>query len=107
MYVFSSTLAGRKKHSGPAKVDEKTYNLGRSKEAFWQRDYDAMADELARGADVVQHAGATPSAGSDSSELSTQSNESLSRRGSSAEASSNEVGMNKAASDDLHESNAG
>jgi hypothetical protein len=82
-------------------------NLGRSKEAFWQRDYDAMADELARGADVVQHAGATPSAGSDSSELSTQSNESVSRRGSSAEATSNEVGMNKPPSDVLQESNAG
>jgi hypothetical protein len=65
-----------------------------------------MADELARGADVVQHAGATPSAGSDSSELSTQSNESVSRRGSSVEVS-NDVGMNKAAGDDLHESNAG
>lgn len=31
-------------------------NLGRSKEAFWQRDFDAMADELARGAEIVQHA---------------------------------------------------
>ncbi|KAK8220059.1 hypothetical protein M8818_000475 [Zalaria obscura] len=31
-------------------------NLGRSKEAFWQRDYDSMATELARGAEIVQHA---------------------------------------------------
>lgn len=31
-------------------------NLSRSKEAFWQRDYDAMADELARGSEIVQHA---------------------------------------------------
>jgi hypothetical protein len=31
-------------------------NLSRSKEAFWQRDFDAMADELARGSEVVQHA---------------------------------------------------
>lgn len=31
-------------------------NLGRSKEAFWQRDWNAMADELARGSDVIQHA---------------------------------------------------
>lgn len=30
-------------------------NLGRSKEAFWQRDWNAMADELARGSDVIQH----------------------------------------------------
>ena len=31
-------------------------NLGRSKEAFFQRDFDAMADELAKGAEIVQHA---------------------------------------------------
>jgi hypothetical protein len=80
-------------------------NLGRSKEAFWQRDYEAMADELARGADVVQHAGTTPSPGSDSSELSNPSNESASRRGSSAEATNNEVGINKSPSADLQESN--
>ena len=36
-------------------------NLGRSKEAFWQRDFDAMADELARGAEIVQHADGSPS----------------------------------------------
>ena len=35
-------------------------NLGRSKEAFWQRDFDGMADELARGAEMVQHAGYSP-----------------------------------------------
>ncbi len=37
-------------------------NLGRSKEAFWQRDFDQMADELARGSEIVQHAEGTPSA---------------------------------------------
>lgn len=31
-------------------------NLGRSKEAFWRRDFDGMADELARGEEIVQHA---------------------------------------------------
>ncbi|OJD22880.1 hypothetical protein ACJ73_05770 [Blastomyces percursus] len=31
-------------------------NLGRSKEAFWQRDWNGMADELARGAEISQHA---------------------------------------------------
>lgn len=36
-------------------------NLGRSKEAFWQRDFDAMADELARGSEIVQHAEAPAS----------------------------------------------
>lgn len=28
-------------------------NLGRSKEAFWQRDYDAMAEELAKGPEAM------------------------------------------------------
>ena len=36
-------------------------NLGRSKEAFFQRDFHAMADELARGAEIVQHADHSPS----------------------------------------------
>lgn len=31
-------------------------NLGRSKEAFFKRDFSAMAEELARGAEIVQHA---------------------------------------------------
>lgn len=31
-------------------------NLGRSKEAFWQRDYDRMSEELARGTEIIQHA---------------------------------------------------
>ncbi len=43
-------------------------NLGRSKEAFWQRDYDAMAEELARGSEIVQHAEHTPSSGSSNSD---------------------------------------
>lgn len=30
-------------------------NLGRSKEAFWQRDFEAMANELARGIETVQY----------------------------------------------------
>ncbi|KAI9799867.1 MAG: hypothetical protein M1833_003789 [Piccolia ochrophora] len=42
-------------------------NLGRSKEAFWQRDFDGMADELARGSEIVQNADHSPSStGSDS-----------------------------------------
>ena len=40
-------------------------NLGRSKEAFWQRDFDAMADELARGAEIVQYAEPSPNTGGD------------------------------------------
>jgi hypothetical protein len=30
-------------------------NLGRCKEAFWQRDWNGMADELARGTEIFQH----------------------------------------------------
>ncbi|KAB8239150.1 putative C2H2 transcription factor (AmdX) [Aspergillus alliaceus] len=36
-------------------------NLGRSKEAFWQRDWNAMSDELARGTDIVNHMDDIPS----------------------------------------------
>ena len=31
-------------------------NLGKSKELFFQREYDAMAEELASGSEIVQHA---------------------------------------------------
>lgn len=40
-------------------------NLGQSKEAFWQRDFDGMADELARGSEIVQHADALSNVGAD------------------------------------------
>ncbi|KAL8887787.1 MAG: hypothetical protein Q9205_001558 [Flavoplaca limonia] len=35
-------------------------NLGRSKEAFFQRDWQAMANELAHGHELVQHADSSP-----------------------------------------------
>lgn len=35
-------------------------NLGRSKEAFFQRDWEGMADELAHGHELVQHADSSP-----------------------------------------------
>ena len=47
-------------------------NLGRSKEAFWHRDWEEMANELARGSEIVQHADHAPnlaSNGLDSSNL--------------------------------------
>ncbi|KAK4187162.1 hypothetical protein QBC35DRAFT_385467 [Podospora australis] len=31
-------------------------NLSRSKEKFWQRDWNGMAEELARGSEIIQHA---------------------------------------------------
>ena len=36
-------------------------NLGRSKESFFLRDFDAMAEELAHGSEIVQHAEHAPS----------------------------------------------
>ncbi len=44
-------------------------NLGRSKDAFWQRDYDGMAEELARGTEIIQHAEHSPSIGSSGSDM--------------------------------------
>lgn len=35
-------------------------NLGRSREAFWMRDFDLMSNEMARGVEIVQHADCAP-----------------------------------------------
>ncbi|KAF1935100.1 DNA binding regulatory protein-like protein AmdX [Clathrospora elynae] len=35
-------------------------NLGRAKELLWQRDFDGMANELARGIDIIGQADGTP-----------------------------------------------
>lgn len=40
-------------------------NLSRSKERFWQRDWDGMAEELARGSEIVQHAEHSPTSKAD------------------------------------------
>ncbi|CAM1509898.1 Fc.00g002330.m01.CDS01 [Cosmosporella sp. VM-42] len=41
-------------------------NLSRSKERFWQRDWDGMAEELSRGNEIVQHAEHSPGSNSES-----------------------------------------
>jgi hypothetical protein len=41
-------------------------NLSRSKEKFWQRDWDGMAEELARGSEIIQHAEHSPASNSGS-----------------------------------------
>ncbi|KAK4153528.1 hypothetical protein C8A00DRAFT_33757 [Chaetomidium leptoderma] len=41
-------------------------NLARSKEKFWQRDWDGMAEELARGSEIIQHAEHSPASNTDS-----------------------------------------
>jgi hypothetical protein len=38
-------------------------NLGRSKEAFWHRDFEGMSHEIARGAEIIQHADHSSAAG--------------------------------------------
>ncbi|KAK5201074.1 hypothetical protein LTR16_003934 [Cryomyces antarcticus] len=53
-------------------------NLGRSKEAFWQRDFETMADELARGAEIAQHAEQSPLTLSEPSDSSGTTNSSSS-----------------------------
>lgn len=42
-------------------------NLARSKEKFWKRDFDGMAEELSRGSEIIQHAEHSPSSNVDSS----------------------------------------
>ncbi|KAI2468959.1 DNA binding regulatory protein AmdX [Annulohypoxylon bovei var. microspora] len=41
-------------------------NMSRTKEKFWQRDWDGLADELSRGTEVVQHAEHSPSSNAES-----------------------------------------
>ena len=53
-------------------------SLGRSKEAFWQRDYDAMADELATGSEIIQHADHSPLSNSSNGRSSGSSSTALS-----------------------------
>lgn len=45
-------------------------NLSRSKEKFWQRDYDGMADELSRGSQIIQHAEHSPRSNQETSSSS-------------------------------------
>lgn len=40
-------------------------NLSRAKEKFWQRDWDGMAEELARGSEIIQHAEHSPASNPD------------------------------------------
>ncbi|EEH49609.2 zinc finger protein [Paracoccidioides brasiliensis Pb18] len=62
-------------------------NLGRSKEAFWQRDWNGMADELARGVEIIPHMKESGSSSSDyrSSDQLAVGNQPTGRRVSIAE----------------------
>lgn len=48
-------------------------NLSRSKEKFWQRDWDGMAEELSRGSEIIQHAQHSPASNSELTDPSDNS----------------------------------
>jgi Fungal specific transcription factor domain len=82
-------------------------NFGRSKESFWQRDYDTMADGLAQVADLGHHATQSPSSSNDESNATASTNTSGSRRPSLAESLSTDPGLHKMSSHDGLQSMAG
>ncbi|KAI0199722.1 fungal-specific transcription factor domain-containing protein [Astrocystis sublimbata] len=41
-------------------------NMARTKEKFWQRDWEGLAEELARGTEIVQHAQHSPASNTES-----------------------------------------
>lgn len=56
-------------------------NLGRSKEAFWMRDFEAMAEELGRGHEIIQHAENSRDGSSEPSTSTTSNNTSANSPG--------------------------
>ncbi|KAL1890438.1 hypothetical protein Sste5346_008266 [Sporothrix stenoceras] len=56
-------------------------NLARSKEKFWQRNWDGLAEELCHGREIVQHAEQSPASNSES--VMTDPSSDLSGHGSS------------------------
>ncbi|KAL2020818.1 hypothetical protein VTK56DRAFT_7911 [Thermocarpiscus australiensis] len=44
-------------------------DLSRSKEKFWQRDWDGMAEELTQASEIIQHAEHSPAANADSASV--------------------------------------
>ncbi|KAJ8124443.1 hypothetical protein O1611_g9197 [Lasiodiplodia mahajangana] len=41
-------------------------NMARTKEKFWQRDWEGLAEELSRGTDIIQHAEHSPASNTES-----------------------------------------
>ncbi|KAL1302363.1 hypothetical protein AAFC00_002767 [Neodothiora populina] len=66
-------------------------NLGRSKEAFWARDFNVMAEELARGLEIVQHATGSPESGESTHNQTGASRGSMDGRRSSQAISSGQT----------------
>ncbi|KAI1636277.1 fungal-specific transcription factor domain-containing protein [Biscogniauxia mediterranea] len=48
-------------------------NMSRTKEKFWHRDWEGLAEELSRGSEVVQHAEHSPNSNAESTDLSEAS----------------------------------
>ncbi|KAI1143676.1 DNA binding regulatory protein AmdX [Hypoxylon sp. FL0543] len=48
-------------------------NMSRTKEKFWQRDWDGLAEELSRGTEIAQHAEHSPSSNAESTDPSDAS----------------------------------
>ncbi|KAI5918418.1 fungal-specific transcription factor domain-containing protein [Camillea tinctor] len=48
-------------------------NMSRTKEKFWHRDWQGLAEELSRGSEVVQHAEHSPNSNAESTDLSEAS----------------------------------
>jgi Fungal specific transcription factor domain len=80
-------------------------SFGRSKEAFWQRDFETMADGLAQGVGVGHNSTHSPSSSYDGSNASASTHTSASRRGSTAESPSADGPQHKAWSHDEQHSN--
>lgn len=79
-------------------------NLGRSKEAFWMRDFEGMAEELARGVEIVPHAADSPGSSNERSPSNSSgcspgnlSNRHRSQTGSAAQCSKRERQLRRAA----------
>ena len=56
-------------------------NLGASKDAFWARDFEAMAEELGHGNDIIQHAANSRAGSSEPSSSNTSNNTSANSPG--------------------------
>ncbi|KAI1503308.1 DNA binding regulatory protein AmdX [Biscogniauxia marginata] len=48
-------------------------NMSRTKDKFWQRDWDGLAEELSRGSEVIQHAEHSPGSNAESTDMSEAS----------------------------------
>lgn len=77
-------------------------NFGRSKEAFWQRDFDTMADELTRGADLEYQSTQSPNSNHEESSGTGSTDMSGSRRGSATESLSGEAKGHQLSSNDTY-----